>query len=116
MIQHQETLIASLQAKNETPAKPSTITKRKNSPEFIEHCKFFIEQIPTLTASEKAIYDCYIAGMSTKEVLTEKSIAESTLKYHNRNIYSKLGVSPRKELLEYAKAINNSLAMEKTEK
>ena len=72
-----------------------------------QKCEFFREQIASLTASEKAIYDCYVAGMSTKEVLAEKSIAESTLKYHNRNIYGKLGVSSRKELLECARAIKN---------
>ena len=107
MIQHQEVLIASLQKKIATPSVSTKATK-KNSQEFIEYCKFFAENIPTLTASEKAIYDCYVAGMSTKEVLTEKGIAESTLKYHNRNIYGKLGVSSRKELLEYAKVINNN--------
>ena len=30
------------------------------------------------------------------------SINENTLKYHNRNIYSKLGVSSRRQLLEFA--------------
>ena len=29
-------------------------------------------------------------------------IKETTLKYHNRNIYDKLSVSSRKELLRYA--------------
>jgi len=30
------------------------------------------------------------------------------MKYHNKNIYGKLGVSSRKQLLEYAKAISES--------
>ncbi|MBQ4110744.1 MAG: hypothetical protein IJC74_07660 [Clostridia bacterium] len=107
MIQNQEILIASLQAKIAV-ASDMPVKKMKNdSPEFKEKCEFFREQIASLTASEKAIYDCYVAGMSTKEVLAEKSIAESTLKYHNRNIYGKLGVSSRKELLECARAIKN---------
>ena len=29
-------------------------------------------------------------------------ITENTLKYHNKNIYSKLGISSRKQLLRYA--------------
>ena len=33
------------------------------------------------------------------------NIKETTLKYHNRNIYGKLGVSTRKELLELEKHI-----------
>ncbi len=33
------------------------------------------------------------------------NIKESTLKYHSRNLYGKLGVSSRKELLEIHKQI-----------
>ena len=33
------------------------------------------------------------------------NIKETTLKYHNRNLYGKLGVSTRKELLELHKQI-----------
>ena len=34
----------------------------------------------------------------------DQHIKENTLKYHNRNIYSKLGVSSRKQLLQIAAA------------
>lgn len=110
MIQHQDKLIASLQEKLAAPHEAAAKIVIKNSPEFVEKLKFFAEQIPSLTASEKAIYDSYVAGKSTKEILAERSIAESTLKYHNSNLYSKLGVSSRKQLLEYAKALNSTLA------
>lgn len=33
------------------------------------------------------------------------NIKETTLKYHNRNLYSKLGVANRKELLELHKQL-----------
>ena len=33
------------------------------------------------------------------------SIKENTLKFHNKNLYSKLGVSSRKELLKVHRAI-----------
>ena len=112
MIQHQSVLIASLQEKL-AASEATTKTVKMNSPEYAEKLNFFAAQIPTLTASEKAIYDCYVAGMSTKEVLSEKNIAESTLKYHNRNLYGKLGVSSRRELLEYAKSLNNTSRNEK---
>ncbi|MBR5874808.1 MAG: hypothetical protein IKY90_08770, partial [Oscillospiraceae bacterium] len=36
------------------------------------------------------------------------NIKESTLKYHNRNIYSKLGVANRKQLLEMNKYIRTA--------
>lgn len=112
MIQYQEGLIASLQTKIITPPEKTNKTIDPDSPEFIEHCQFIIEQLPSLTNSERAIYDCYLAGKSTKEVLKEMSIAENTLKFHNKNLYSKLGVSSRKQLLEYAKAIEKAAAKE----
>lgn len=112
MIQHQEILISALQAKIITP--PETVKNefKKDSPEFIEHCKFIVEQLPHLTPSERAIYDCYLAGKSTKEVLREMNIVENTLKFHNKNLYGKLGVSSRKQLIEYAKAINVAASKE----
>ncbi|MBE6941575.1 MAG: hypothetical protein E7455_04785 [Ruminococcaceae bacterium] len=39
------------------------------------------------------------------------NITEITLKFHNKNLYGKLGVSSRKQLLEVSRASN---AMQKT--
>lgn len=64
-----------------------------------EQCRAFEKGLPTLTQTEQAIYRCYVDGMSTKEILQQMNIKENTLKYHNRNIYSKVGVSSRKQLL-----------------
>ena len=110
MIQYHEVLIASLQARTITPPESKHKTVAKDSPEFIEHCQFIVEQLSSLTTSERAIYNCYLAGKSTKEVLKELSIAENTLKFHNKNLYGKLGVSSRKQLLEYAKVIEKAAA------
>ena len=65
----------------------------------------FIMGIDTLTPTEHIIFDAYIERLTTKEVLIKLNIKENTLKFHNRNIYSKLGVSSRKELLEMHKQI-----------
>ena len=46
-------------------------------------------------------------GLTTQEVLEKLQIKENTLKYHNKNLYGKLGVSGRKELLVVYKAINS---------
>ncbi len=108
MIQHQENLISSLQAKISKYAEPKRNEPEKDSPEFMEHCKYVLEQLPRLTPSERAIYNCYLEGKSTKEVLIEMNIGENTLKFHNKNLYSKLGVSSRKQLITYAKYINNA--------
>ena len=70
-----------------------------------EEIKFFKAGIENLTQTEKLIYDLYIAGKGTKDVLSELNIKENTLKYHNKNIYGKLGVPSRKVLKEMAKII-----------
>ena len=41
-------------------------------------------------------------GKTAAEILESMAIKQTTLKYHNRNIYSKLGVSSKKQLLNYA--------------
>ena len=112
MLQHQERIVSALQAKIITPSETTKNMLQKDSPEFMEHCKFIVEQLPHLTPSERAIYNLYLAGKSTKEVLQEMNIVENTLKFHNKNLYGKLGVSSRKQLIEYAKVINESAAKE----
>lgn len=113
MIQHQENLISALQEKIKTSSERGKNELKKDSPEFIAQCKFIEEQLPRLTPSERAIYDCYLAGKSTKEVLKEMNIVENTLKFHNKNLYGKLGVSSRKQLIAYGKAINEAAAKKK---
>ena len=87
----------------ETPVESEAI-----SPERIE---FFLKGLETLTPSEKQLYDAYIARVTTKEIMASMNIKESTVKYHSRNLYSKLGVSTRKELLELHKHIKSVKAM-----
>ena len=70
-----------------------------------ERLLFFKNQLSTLTPTEKVVYNHYIQGKTTKEVLTLLNITENTLKYHNRNLYSKLGVSSKKELISMHKSI-----------
>ena len=73
-------------------------------PESIE---IFIQGLGQLTPTEKAIYEAYIARVTTKEIMANMNIKETTLKFHNRNLYSKLGVSTRKELLELYKHVKS---------
>lgn len=65
----------------------------------------FIEGVEKLTQTERLIFDAYIARSTTKEIMASLNIKENTLKFHNKNIYSKLGVSSRKELLEIYKQL-----------
>lgn len=74
--------------------------------EYDEKIELFQKGIPTLTVTEKMIFDLYLEGNGTKDVLAKMNIKENTLKYHNKNIYGKLGVSSRKQLLEIANKIS----------
>ncbi len=58
-----------------------------------------------LTPTERAIYELYICGKTTKDIMNELGIKENTLKFHNKNIYSKLGVTSRKQLFEIYESI-----------
>ncbi len=83
----------------ENPIETEAIT-----PERIEAFMIGLEE---MTPTEKTIYEAYIARATTKEIMANLNIKENTLKYHNRNIYSKLGVSSRKELLEIHKHLKS---------
>ena len=87
----------------EKPVEEETI-----APERIE---VFMMGLQKLTPTERDIYDAYIARVTTKEIMANMKIKESTLKYHNRNLYGKLGVSSRKELLEIHKHIKSVQAV-----
>ena len=68
----------------------------------LEKINLFVDGIASLTAKERNIFNLYLDGKSTRDILSEMNIKENTLKYHNKNIYSKLGVSSRKQLLALA--------------
>ncbi len=80
------------------------IEEKSVDPEQIET---FMAGIEHLTPTEREIFDAYIARATTKEIMANLNIKESTLKFHNRNLYGKLGVSSRKELLELYKHIKS---------
>ena len=48
------------------------------------------------------IYELYAEGKTTAEIAAIIGIKENTMKYHNKNIYAKLGVSSRKQFLRFA--------------
>lgn len=70
-----------------------------------ESLHYFSQQLPTLTPTERTVYDLYLSGSSSKEILSTLQISENTLKFHNKNIYSKLGISSRKQLKELGKIL-----------
>ena len=68
----------------------------------LEDYEYFICNLKTLTPRELCIYELYIEGKSTAEIAAVVGIKENTVKYHSKNIYSKLGISSRKQLLRFA--------------
>ena len=63
---------------------------------------YFCSGIRNLTPKERKIFDLYLEGKTVQEIMQIMEVKESTLKYHNGNIYSKLGVSSKKQLLNLA--------------
>ncbi len=72
-----------------------------------EQMELFVGGLERLTPTETAIYEAYMARVTTKEIMANLNITENTLKYHNKNIYGKLGVTSRKQLLEIHKYIQS---------
>ena len=74
---------------------------RKNEvdPEDYEN---FRRGIQDLTATERRVFDYYLEGRTVKEITELMGVKESTIRFHNRNIYSALGVSSLKQLLRCA--------------
>ncbi|MBQ3258495.1 MAG: helix-turn-helix transcriptional regulator [Oscillospiraceae bacterium] len=68
----------------------------------LEDYEYFLCNLKTLTPQEMRIYELYVEGKSTAEIAALIGIKENTMKYHNKNIYSKLGVSSRKQFLRFA--------------
>ncbi len=64
--------------------------------------RFFLGGISKFTPTERKVFDLYLDGKSAKEIIEILGISENTLKFHNKNLYNKLGVSSRKQLPRYA--------------
>lgn len=49
--------------------------------------QMFIDNLTTLTPKEEDIFNLYVQGCSTKDIISQLGITENTLKYHNKNIW-----------------------------
>jgi len=77
-----------------------------------QQLELFVNGVEKLTPTEREVYKAHIARVTTKEIMANLNIKENTLKYHNKNLYGKLGVSSKKELLEvykHLKAVKSNL-------
>lgn len=73
-----------------------------------EHLAVFIAGLGQLTPKEHELFNCYVAGLTTDIIMAQLNIKENTLKFHSKNLYSKLGVKSRKQLMEFHKRLDTS--------
>ena len=74
-----------------------------------EHYSEFLTKINSLSKTEKEIFDLYIQGLNSKQICELRFISINTIKTHNKNIYKKLNVRSRAELLEHFNKIQQEL-------
>lgn len=55
-----------------------------------------------LTGKEREVFNYYMQGKGVKEITAALGLQESMVRFHNKNIYSKLGIHSLKQLLRYA--------------
>lgn len=63
--------------------------------------RMFVNQIETLTKTERIVFDLYITGLNSHEIANKLNLSINTIRTHNRNIYAKLNVTSYKEMMVY---------------
>ncbi|HOO27730.1 MAG TPA: LuxR C-terminal-related transcriptional regulator, partial [Lachnospiraceae bacterium] len=94
--------IGTSQEEYEKTVLEQTVKMAQYYPLYLEKESFFDEE---LTAAELQILKLHGRGMSTREIQKLMSISESTLKFHNSNIYRKLDVKNKNEAVITAQKI-----------
>jgi DNA-binding CsgD family transcriptional regulator len=70
-------------------------------PNMEDMFRHFAEKVKTLSAAERRILNCYIAGHEIAELPELVFVSINTVKKHNRSIYQKLEIASRDELMLY---------------
>lgn len=78
-----------------------TVQESELPPNIAELFRTFLERVNTLTVSEKRILNFYIEGLDAAEITEKAFISMSTVRKHSGNIYRKLNISSRDELMLY---------------
>ena len=68
----------------------------------------FKENVKTLTRAETAVFNLHIEGYSAAKIAEMLYVSINTIKSHNKNIYRKLNISSRQELLLFAQMMKTS--------
>lgn len=72
----------------------------------------FIERVEKLTVSERRIFNYYVEGADAVEITEKAFISMSTVRKHSGNIYKKLNISSRDELMLYVDLFRRSGKMD----
>ena len=91
--QKESSQVIDLSTPNEVQAPADTAADIQDSNDI------FIRGFDKLTARELELFRAYITGDTTKEIMKTMDISENTLKYHSKNLYGKLGVTSRKQMV-----------------
>lgn len=101
-LQIQSTLDKISAEKDEAEQKVARLAySRKDEIDTYDYKQFLIG-VKALTPMEHTIFNYYLEGKSVKDIIVLADIKESTVRFHNRNIYSKLSVKSLKQLLLFA--------------
>ena len=83
---------------NQQVARLAYSRKNEVDPDDYENFKLGLKH---LTPRENEVLSLYISGKSVKEIVELTGMREATVRFHNRNLYSKMGVHSLKQLLRY---------------
>lgn len=83
-----------------TPYEQAILTlTRKQAGLYPNFMHYAAEKKTLLTDTEEAIYRLILAGMSNEQIGTVMGVTLRTVKFHTSNIYKKLSVKNRTELI-----------------
>lgn len=74
------------------------LAQSKKDEVYPEEYTYFLRGIEDLSEKERAVFDCYLRGLSTRDIAATLNISEDGVRYHNKNIYAKLGVKGLKQM------------------
>jgi DNA-binding NarL/FixJ family response regulator len=76
-----------------------TYKNKKTSLDVNSNLKVLSEKKP-LTKKELSVYKCLLLGLTGDEIATKLNVKLPTIKFHLKNIYSKLGIKGRREIVK----------------
>lgn len=74
------------------------VVETKREQVYPEEYTYFLHAIGDLSGKERTVFDCYLQGMSTRQTANVMGISEDGVRYHNKNLYTKLGVTGIKQM------------------